>query len=267
MGWLRDNWLDALVFLLFVIVVVGIILFLTGVNPFRRGSTSLQSIPGSSSSAAAATSQPVAGPTVSPTGPSAGISVLPLPAVTSSGTAGVSVKSPAVPKPVTPAVVASVAPKPAAAAPRMSVPASGVFRVAVGAFANAANALRLMRKLRGGGYPVRLEPVGRITRVVVGPYTSRASAEVTLNKLADYEPQLYQGSYRPTSDIYLQVGAYKDFGQLGGLFNSLNKDKYPFVLAYDGNLLKVWVGPYKGNALKITQASLDRMGLPSLEVH
>ncbi|MER3451632.1 MAG: sporulation protein, partial [Thermus sp.] len=36
MGWLRENWLDALIFFLFALVVAGIVLYLTGINPFGR---------------------------------------------------------------------------------------------------------------------------------------------------------------------------------------------------------------------------------------
>jgi cell division septation protein DedD len=36
MGWLRNNWLDALIFLLVALVMAGVVFFLTGVNPFSR---------------------------------------------------------------------------------------------------------------------------------------------------------------------------------------------------------------------------------------
>jgi hypothetical protein len=36
MRWLRENWLDALIFLLIALVAAGIVLYLTGINPFAR---------------------------------------------------------------------------------------------------------------------------------------------------------------------------------------------------------------------------------------
>jgi hypothetical protein len=41
MRWLRENWLDALIFLLIALVAAGIVLYLTGINPFARPQAAL----------------------------------------------------------------------------------------------------------------------------------------------------------------------------------------------------------------------------------
>ncbi|RTH05374.1 hypothetical protein CSW45_03615 [Thermus scotoductus] len=48
MRWLRENWLDFLIFLLIALVAAGIVLYLTGINPFARPRESASPMPGPS---------------------------------------------------------------------------------------------------------------------------------------------------------------------------------------------------------------------------
>lgn len=92
------------------------------------------------------------------------------------------------PAPATPARPASVASAPPAVearpAPRPAV-ASGPWRVQLGAFAEAGNANRLWGQVRGrfpGRQPYYVKS-GRLTRLLVGPYASRAEAASACGKV------------------------------------------------------------------------------------
>lgn len=80
-----------------------------------------------------------------------------------------------VPKTVTAAVPKAEAPAPKALA---AVPATGVFRVQLGAFKDSASARRLFAQLgsRLGGARMTLVPSGAMTRLQAGPYATRAAA-------------------------------------------------------------------------------------------
>jgi hypothetical protein len=89
------------------------------------------------------------------------------------------------PKPVKVAVAKPKAPPPAAAAVAVSVPASGAWRIQLGAFSQRGSAEALYRKLSGtfGGRQAYYIPVGAITRLQVGPYPSRAAAQAACGAL------------------------------------------------------------------------------------
>ncbi len=89
------------------------------------------------------------------------------------------------PKPVKVAVAKPKAPPPAAAAVAASVPASGAWRIQLGAFSQRGSAEALYRKLSGtfGGRQAYYIPVGAITRLQVGPYPSRAAAQAACGAL------------------------------------------------------------------------------------
>jgi TPR repeat protein len=91
-------------------------------------------------------------------------------------------------KPVKPVQTAIVkpAPKPAPAA-TPPVPATGGWRVQLGAFSQRGSAEGLFRKLSGNsalaGRQAFYIPVGAITRLQVGPFASRAAAQAACNAL------------------------------------------------------------------------------------
>ena len=140
-----------------------------------------------------------------------------------------------------------------------------MFRVAVGSFSNPQNALRLAQKLEDAGYPVRLEPIGRLTRVVVGPYAERAQAEAAYQALGAYDPQIYKGDTPEVDDTYFQVGAYRDFTVAEALVERLRGADYPVVLSYRSGLLRVWVGPLVPEQVEAVRNGLEGMGLEVVE--
>lgn len=94
------------------------------------------------------------------------------------------------PAPVQTAVAAS-RPKPAPAESTQvarkatPVPASGGWRIQLGAFSQRGSAEALYRKLSGtfGGHQAYYVPVGKITRLQVGPYPSREAAAAACGAL------------------------------------------------------------------------------------
>lgn len=218
MGWLRSNWLDALIFLLVAAIMAGVVLFLTGVNPFagsREGVTPTSSVsppapqaqpptpppaPQPQPQTAPATPQPrpqnppTARPQPQPE-PETVVTVLPVPQAPAA-TTPVTKPVPAPPKvedrqpqPVQPET-ARPAPAPRPEPPNLSADAGGSWRVMVGSFGNRENAERLAVTLRRQGYPVRLETSGSLTRVWVGPYDSQARARTIASTLGQYQPQV-----------------------------------------------------------------------------
>lgn len=268
MGWLRDNWLDAVIFVLFALVVAGVVLFLTGVNPFARppAASPAQSTPAQTASPAspppsqipATANPPVQVIPVLPKAPSETSPATPAPAATQ-------------PTPASPS--SSVTPAPSTA------PASGSWRVAVGAFSDPTNANRLADSLREQGYSVRLEPAGTVTRVVVGPFPSEERARAVAQGLSQYETRVYRGATptpaspanAPQSSAgnlsrYLQVGAFRNSASADALVSQLKTAGYPVVLAREGDLIRVRVGPVSGDRLEETKSGLRGLGLSPLEV-
>lgn len=261
MRWLRENWLDLFIFLLIALVAAGIVLYLTGINPFARpsGQVVAPEAPG-----VALSSPPVAAPASSPQPPTSGetnppepvVTVLPLP------------QAPAEPKPE-----ARETPKPTpsgqASRPALSSPApQGSYRVAVGAFSNPENAARLRQELVQKGYPVRLEPAGNLTRVVVGPYATEAEARRVAQALAAYGAQVYRGQGAPPpaqGTLYLQVGAFQKEENALALAEKLKGMGLPVVLVKDG-VYRVRVGPVAEGEKEAVKAQVAALGLEAVEV-
>jgi len=285
MRWLRDNWIDALIFTVFAITVVGIVLFLTGVNPFRAkppvvgqagGVTQThvtKPVAGGEKPGAPQGNTGEAGGQTGENGTTPPVTVVPLlpgtgnetgakpptekTATTSSGTGAVAQQRPAKPP-------ASAKP---AAVKLPGGPETGVFRVSVGAFSRPENALALAEKLQKQGFPVRLEPVGRVTRVAVGPYNTRSKAAAAAAKLASYEPQVYRGDSPEPIGTYLQVGAYQKLASASGLVKKLRDAGIgPVVFYYQKPWLKVWVGPVEPSKLDGLKERLQKLGLEVVEV-
>jgi len=279
MRWLRDNWIDALIFTVFAITVVGIVLFLTGVNPFKPKGPAVA--PGAAPTSGVVEQQAPAGqqpaaeaPAEEPQTPT--VTVVPLlpgssePAATSTGgeqaTTATSTTAGSTPT-ARGGEQATASAKPATAVKLPSGPEEGTFRVSVGAFANPDNALALAEKLQKQGFPVRLEPVGRVTRVVVGPYSTRSRAAEAARKLASYDPQIYRGDTPTPEGIYLQVGAYKKLSSAAGLVDKLRSAGVgPVVFYYQEPWLKVWVGPVPPERVDQLKKQLEGLGLQAVEV-
>lgn len=101
-------------------------------------------------------------------------------------------KAKAAPPPVAkakPVQTAAAKPKPAPEAPKpaAAAPASGAWRIQLGAFSQRGSAEALYRKLAGslGGRAAFYIPAGAVTRLQVGPYPSRAAAQAACNALKD----------------------------------------------------------------------------------
>ncbi len=261
MRWLRENWLDALIFLLIALVAAGIVLYLTGINPFARP----QAVP----PPPVPQVQPPSSPAPAPPSPAPEeakppepvVTVIPLPRAPSE----------AAPQPASelkPKAAQETKPKPAE--PTQALPkasAGGSYRVAVGAFANPENALRLSRELAAKGYPVRLEASGNLTRVIVGPYASEAEARRVAEALKAYGAQVYRGQAAPppSEGVYLQVGAFQKEENALALAGKLKEMGLPVVLVKDG-VYRVRVGPVSPEEKEAVKAKVAALGLQALEV-
>ncbi|WP_018111323.1 SPOR domain-containing protein [Thermus igniterrae] len=258
MRWLRENWLDLLIFLLIALVAAGIVLYLTGINPFARPSGQAvvpqapEAPPPPASVAPPAPSPQAPAPTEK--APEPVVTVLPLP------------QAPAEPKPE---ARETPKPTPSGQASRPPSPApQGSYRVAVGAFASPENAARLRQELAQKGYPVRLEPAGNLTRVVVGPYASEAEAQRVAQALAAYGAQVYRGQGAappPQGVIYLQVGAFQKEENALALAEKLKGMGLPVVLVKDG-VYRVRVGPVAEGEKEAVKAQVAALGLEAVEV-
>jgi hypothetical protein len=90
------------------------------------------------------------------------------------------------PKPVAPAPRPKPAPKAAAPQSSLASPATGPWRIQLGAFAQRSSAEALFRRLSGtlGGKQPYLVPAGAVTRLQVGPYPSKAAASAACGSLS-----------------------------------------------------------------------------------
>lgn len=278
MRWLRENWIDALIFAVFAVTVVGIVLFLTGVNPFKAKSPSSVTTP-VSVEAPAASETPTAGETAQP---QAGanteepVTVVPLlpkpPEAAAAQVPEATTPQPTQPEASSPASAPTAArpaanPQTAATPTAPAGPETGIFRVSVGAFGNPLNALSLAQTLEREGYAVRLEPVGRVTRVAVGPFTRRSDAVQAAKQLAKYEPQIYRGDTPTPSGIYLQVGAFKQLASAEATLRTLREQGIgPVVLWYQKPWIKVWVGPVEPDGVSALKQKLIGAGFEVVEV-
>ena len=263
MRWLRENWLDALIFLLIALVAAGIVLYLTGINPFARPqAASPPPVPQVQPPSSQAPAPPSPAPEEAKP-PEPVVTVIPLPQAPSE----------AAPQPAPeakPKAAQEAKPKPAEptqAPPKAPAP-GGSYRVAVGAFANPENALKLSRELAAKGYPARLEASGNLTRVVVGPYASEAEARRVAEALKAYGAQVYRGQGAPPpagGSLYLQVGAFQKEENALALAGKLKEMGLPVVLVRDG-VYRVRVGPVPPEEKEAVKAKIAALGLAVLEV-
>jgi cell division septation protein DedD len=266
MGWLRNNWLDLLIFVLFGLVVAGIVFFLTGINPFQRPQTQTPAPP-----------QPVEQTQPAPAPPpETQPQPQPQPPRPQEDRAGEPVIT-ALPIPQAPSETPQAQPsqrpqeRPTTSDQPAAAP-SGSWRVAVGSFSNAQNASRLARQLEAQGYRVQLEAAGALTRVTVGPYASEEQARGVARNFAGAQvyrgarpAQPTQGSAQPSAAVYVQVGAFRSQASADALVEKLRAEGLPVVLVKDGSLIRVRVGPL-GDDREQVIASLRAMGLPTLAV-
>ncbi|GAA6733141.1 SPOR domain-containing protein [Thermus oshimai] len=254
MRWLRENWLDFLIFLLIALVAAGVVLYLTGVNPFARPRPEgVAPPPAPSVPAAPAPSEPASpNPPSEAPAPEPVVTVLPLPQAPR--------EAPTPPEPQKPT---QEAPRPA---PPQASP-TGAYRVVVGAFADPKNATRLAQELSAQGYPVRLEAAGALTRVAVGPYASEAEAARVAQALQAYGARVYrgQGPLPPQGGVYLQVGAFQKEENALALAEKLKGEGLPVTLVRDG-LYRVRVGPVAEGEKEGYLNRLRALGLEPVEV-
>ena len=286
MRWLRDNWIDALIFTVFAITVVGIVLFLTGVNPFEskaptigRGTPAASNVanqsevpavpiseaePGAEEQAPAVTVVPLLPGAETPAGSEGSEAAT---SETTTSNAAASSSSATSTSGSATSTSGNTASSTTSSVKLPSGPEQGVFRVSVGAFGNPENALALAKKLEKQGFPVRLEPVGKVTRVVVGPYSTKTQAAEAARKLASYDPQVYRGDTPSPEGVYLQVGAYKELSSAEGLVAKLREAGIgPIVFYYQDPWLKVWIGPVDPAEVPNLKQKLQDMGLQVVEV-
>ncbi|HVE01929.1 MAG TPA: SPOR domain-containing protein [Sphingomicrobium sp.] len=110
------------------------------------------------------------------------------PPVSKPAKAAVAVAKPpkaAPPRPVQVAARAAPAPAPARVAPVRPSPATGAWRIQLGAFSQRSSAEALYRKLAGslGGRQAYYVPAGAVTRLQVGPFESRSAASAACGAL------------------------------------------------------------------------------------
>lgn len=173
----------------------------------------------------------------------------------------------------TTAPVATPAPTPAQPAPvtttaAPATPASGRFLVALGSYANAANAGALAAQLRQAGYPVLTDRVAvngqDATRLRIGPYATRGQAEaarLAVKQLrADLPASISEIDDTPASDApatarssaaasawAVQVGAFKVESEANGKRDQLRQAGFAAFVekinADAGVLWRVRIGP------------------------
>jgi len=296
MGWIRANWLDALIFLLVAAIMAGVVFFLVGVNPFS-GPQGSQSPPSSVSPSAQQPTPPSPTPQSAPTTakppqqtptppqakpqaePEAVVTVLPVPqSPPAPSPAGKPVPAPPKVEERKTASPQQARPTPIAKAerPNLTAEAGGGWRVVVGSFSNRENAERLATTLRQQGYPVGLEASDDLTRVWVGPY-SQARARAVADTLGQYQPQVGrvpatnpaspappQSETGAATSRYLQVGAFRSAQSAQAVIEAVRQAGYPVVLLQEGGLVKVRVGPLEDTAA--AAADLRTRGLEVLEV-
>ena len=262
MSWLKENWLDALIFLLLTAVVVAIVLFLTGVNPFAAKPRVVKAPPPAEQPAApeAPATPPEAGGEKEEGGGS--ITVLPLPPAGTEAPAPAPTETPAQPAPSPAPVTEAPSSRPAPKTPA----SGGRFRVAVGSFTRPSYAAELAKKLESEGYPVRIEVVGRVSRVVVGPYRDRGQAEEVARALERYEPMIYRGDTPLPKGRYLQVAAFKTLDRAAELARELKAKGLDVAIYYRDGWAKVWVGPLASDQVERVRAELKDLGYDVVEV-
>lgn len=284
MSWLRDNWLDALIFLLFALVVGGIVLFLTGVNPLRK-STAPETTP---PPAVTAPANPAPQSEATPTTPEPE-AITPEPEPEPEPTPTITVRTPQIPAPSTPkpaATQAPTTPKPATTPAPSTSSAPGNWQVNVGAFGKVQNAETLAQTLRNQGYSVRLSTAGNLTRVTVGPYPNEQRARSVATALGEYGAQAVRAdsgnSATPVTSpapatppvvvtpsepgsVLFQVGAFRSEAGAQATLKQLQQAGYSTVLVNDGNLFKVRVS-VSGERREQAKANLTSEGFEPIEV-
>lgn len=273
MGWLRTNWLDALIFLLVALIMAGVVLFLTGVNPFAGQQPSAPPAQPTPPQTAPVQPQPVTPPNPTPaekTQSEPVVTVQPIPQASKPVPVPPQVSSRPSPSEAPKAPVAtfpSQPPRPTppqARRPALAADPGGSWWVVVGAFGNPENALRLASGLRSQGYPTRLEEAGSLTRVWVGPYASQNRAQSVANTLSPHAPRVTRQPPQSPPSRYLQVGAFRSAESAQPVVEAVRRAGYPVVLVEEGGLIKVRVGPFADPGP--AAAALREQGLEVLEV-
>jgi cell division septation protein DedD len=234
MGWLRENWLDVLIFVAFAAVAIGIVFFLTDA--------------GSGGDTDVVAKEPQVSTPAEPSNTEEGpvISVTPTPEETLPLEPDVNAE----PASETPAAEPEVVPAP-------QIPSTGT-SVAVGAFGDPANAVDLAAQLRSQGYQVFTAPVGELTRVAVGPYDDPAQAQAASEALAQYQPRV-QEITAPDPSAYVAVGNFSD-SEARAKASELEAQGLAAVIVSDGNNYSVWVGPVEPGEREKVESQVKTSG-------
>lgn len=227
MDWLRRNWPDVLIGVVFLAVVIAIIFTLLNGGfslPFGGKKGGSTSTPPSLTTPITPGGETLPNTSATTDSSSPGVTVLPLDGTTpitditdepvtgaDSETAGTAeppagtTETPATdPAPSTPASETPpvAAESPAAPSSTSASAASGEvsYRVSVGAFGTKTNAENLAKEVQAEGYPVFLAEQGSFTIVLVGPYRSETEArniaqQLTSGPLRIVDPTVYR--YEP----------------------------------------------------------------------
>lgn len=305
MDWMRRNWPDLVIAIALVAVIAGIVLTLiTGGTLFPLGGRTAPRAapdPVAPRSLPAATTPRTAEDTGGGEGSRAGSTdpvIAPLPPIEGGATAGGpsapsttergSSPAAAAPAPATPSPTATA---PAASRPAPAASAEGLYRVSVGAFANADNAGRLADRFRDDGFPVFIGTQGDLSLVLVGPYDSETEAERAAERVRaggyGVQPVIYRfrpdpaaaAAPAPSAPVaarpsapstpaasapvvsangrYLQVGAYGSAEVSRPQRERLEALGFPVTQRSEGGLVKLLVGPFAGDELSGAQARLD----------
>lgn len=244
MGWLKSNWLDALIFLLVAVIMAGVIYFILGVNPFsgskNQQTTAAQSpqvtpqTPVTPNSPPTPTAEPI-NPQTQPTR----VQPATKPANTDNQT---DTKPAAAPKPTT-AKPEATGPKPAATVQPQANPqqqSDQVITIIPDAPSPQADSNQPAQK----PVPAPPKPTPSTPTAVAAPTPTPIQKPTVQPKPTPQVSIAAQagGSWR------LAVGSFSDSANAERLASSLRAKGYPVSLEPSGGNTRVWVGPYASAA-------------------
>ncbi|MDX2007445.1 MAG: SPOR domain-containing protein [Meiothermus sp.] len=246
MGWLKSNWLDALIFLLVAVIMAGVVFFLTGTNPMDafNGGGGAQN-PAVSTPASQPSSPTPATPTPSPTpqgqGQADGSVPTPPPAQVQAGTTAPAQEqaakpTPEQPKPSSPpaqTAAPAASPKPSQAEPANN--STGEVTVVPLPLAPQADANPVPAPPRLEPRPAPSQPAQAERPAPSQPAQTDQPAQVRRSADAG-------GGWR------IAVGSFGQRANAERLATTLRGQGYPVSLAASGSNTRVWVGPYSSSA-------------------
>lgn len=250
MGWLRSNWLDALIFLLVAIIMAGVVFFLTGVNP-------LSAFSGSSNTGVV--SAPLPNPTSAPQPTQAAQvqtttekpSATAQPSASSQTTAKPT--APTTPKPAAPttnkpaSTPSTTASNPKPAAPTQSSTQNSVESANESTEEVVVIPLPQSPQADGNAAP---RPVPAPARIEPrAPVVTPQAVETPAPKpQAQPKPVQVRRSADPGGSWRIAVGSFSQTANAERLASNLRSRGYPVSLEASGSNTRVWVGPYDSSS-------------------